>query len=244
MADEKKHGGASFIEKIDRWVTALTAIPVLGIIVKKVFEKISEKGVEKIGKRVEKILGFDLEGAKRDVSDEIIYGVAVNALNNEVKEMQVDAFEERLRREDAKKAEAFILFVAKIVMRFEREIRETVNPPKGSTDPKIEQSYKSLAEGIEYAKKFLESLLKNVGSDEDETFSKRVAFLQGKNVFSLISPDKKESEFVKKAKEVFSGAFREFSDGVKRESSSFSDDCGKFKDWAEKFYESSKGGKK
>ncbi len=241
----------TFAEKLDRWITALTAIPVFGIIIKKVFDKIGEKGAEKIHERVEKILGFDLEKAKKDVSDEIIYGIVVNALNDMTKEDEMDALEARLRREDKEKAEALVLYVAKMVMRFERDIKETVNPPKGSSDPKIEQAYKSIQEGIGHAKNFLESLLRKTGADAEETFQVRVAFLQGKNVFSLVKEKKAESQFSQKMKEIFSDGKGKFVDTIKgiisqakEERLSFSDDCKSFKERAKAFYEKSKGGKK
>ncbi|KKP98172.1 MAG: hypothetical protein US25_C0085G0006 [Candidatus Moranbacteria bacterium GW2011_GWE1_36_7] len=203
-----------FGEKIDRWVTGLTAIPVFGVMLKMLLDKITEKGTEKIMKRLEKVLGLDVEGAKKDITDEIIYSVAVNALDD-VSARDVDAFEERLRREDKEKAEAFVLFVAKIVSQFEREVKKTENPKKGESGPSTTQTYKDLEEGIKHAKKFLESLLLNVGADADVTFNSRVAFLQGKNVFSLIKPKRVESVFEKKAEELAGKAYEAIKEGVK-----------------------------
>ena len=195
----------SLKEKLDRWATlyaTITTIPILGLFIKMAFDKITEHGAKKIQKRVEKILGFNVEDAKKDISDEIFYGIAVNALSEDDAK-EIDAFEERLRREDCCKAEAFVLFTAKIVRTFEREIKETTNPEKGKFGPRTEQVYKKLEEGIEHAKRFLLALLRNKNADAEVTFTARVAFLQGKNVFSLIkekkeSPLKRFADFLKK----------------------------------------------
>lgn len=179
-------------EKIGRWITGLTAIPIFGGLIEALFKKGGEVVAEKIQKRLSKILGTNVAEANKDITDEIIYSVAVNALDD-VSARDVDAFEERLRREDKEKAEAFVLFIAKVVSQFEREVKKTENPKKGESGPSTTQTYKDLEEGIKHAKKFLESLLLNVGADADATFNARVAFLQGKNVFSLIKPKKEDN---------------------------------------------------
>jgi len=182
-------------EKMDRWATTfatITAIPVFGVIIKMVFDKITEKGVKKLHERIEKILGFDVEDAKKDVTDEILYGVAVAALD-EPEQDEVDAFEESLRNKDAKKAEAFVLYIAKIIKTFEREDKKVVKPKKGENGPSIEQVYKNIEDGIGHAKKFLRILLRKTDVDKNATFDARVKFLQGKNVFSLIKEEKDPS---------------------------------------------------
>lgn len=186
----------SLKEKIDRLATgfaAITSIPVFGFIVKMIFDKIQERGAAALGKRIENILGVGLEDAKKDVSDEIIYGVAVSQLAD-LEQPEIDKFERDLRTEnngkDKDKAEAFVLFVAKIVKTFERK-----------TDNNI-QTCQNIEDGLKHAKKFLEALLKNKGANPEETFDLRVKFLEGKNVFSLIKvkkePLKGFTDFVKK----------------------------------------------
>lgn len=195
----------SLKEKIDRWATAfaaLTSIPILGMIIKLVSDKITEKGAEAIKKRVEDILGISLEDAKRDVVDEIVYSVAVASLTED-EQKEVDCFERRLRAEDKNKAEALILFIAKMVKTFERDVKETINPKKGDSGPKVENSYKSIAEGLLHAVNFLRSLMRNTCPNEDDTFKARVAFLEGKNVFSLIKKKVEPHPIFKKAKEYF-----------------------------------------
>lgn len=169
----------SLKEKIDRLANgfaAIASIPVFGFIVKMIFDKIKEKGAEALGKRIENILGVGLEDAKKDVSDEIIYGVAVSQLTDS-EQLEIDKFERDLRTEnngkDKDKAEAFVLFVAKIVKTFERK-----------TDNSI-QACQNIEDGLKHAKKFLESLLRNKTDEE------KIHFLEGRNVFSLIKEKKK-----------------------------------------------------
>jgi len=172
------------IEKIDRFLTTITAIPVLGWMIKKAFDKLSEKGAEKLSEKVEKIISVDTEGAKKDISDEIIYGVAVYGLTDNLPDA-ADKFEDELRKSNKDQAEAFVLYVAKIVKMFERDIKEILQPGKGQSGPKIEQDYKDFEKGLQEARKFLAALLIK------QTFIERVTYLQGKNVFSLIPPPKK-----------------------------------------------------
>lgn len=195
----------SFKERVDRWATAfaaITSIPVLGVIIKLVFDKITEKGAEALKKRVENILGLNLEDAKKDVSDEIIYSVAVASMTVD-EQKEIDCFERKLRAEDKNKAEALILFIAKMIKTFEREMKETITPKKGESGPKVEQSYKSIAEGLLHAVNFLRALLRNTCATEDNTFESRVTFLEGKNVFSLIKKTTEPHPIFGKAKEYF-----------------------------------------
>jgi hypothetical protein len=198
-----------FGEKTYNWLKGLATIPVIGVIGTMIFDKITEKTASTIQKRLEKILGLGVEEANKDITDELIYCAAVNGLD--VADVSaIDAFEERLRREEPDKAQAFVLFVAKLVSQFEREERPgNHNKKKGDPEPSKTQIYKNLDEGFKHAKKFLEALLRN------KTFAKRVAFLQGKNVFSLIKPKSKESVFEKKAEEIVTKAYEGVKAGVK-----------------------------
>lgn len=175
---------------------------------------------EKVKKRVETILGSNVEQAKKDITDEIIYSMVVAALDDD-KADEIDAFEARLRLAnngmDKEKAEAFILFVATVVTKFQREVKQTTNPKKGESGPASSATFTDYTEGINLAKKILESLLRVTGSTEDNTFNKRVAFLEGKNVFSLMKAKKGTSEFEKlwqKAKTSASSFLNEKSDVV------------------------------
>ena len=229
----------SLKEKIDRLATgfaAITSIPVFGFIVKMVFDKIQEKGAEALGKRIEDILGINLKEAKKDIGDEILYGVAVSQLD-ELDQIEMDTFERDLRKgkysknikdkeKDKEKAESLVLFVAKIVKTFERETKETT------------QTYKNIEEGLKHAKKFLEALLRNKDANVKETFKLRVAFLQGKNVFSLIKEKKKLNEFLKEAgdkiKETAQSVNAYYSKGMNNLNNGLGDLLGKAKAWRDK----------
>ena len=119
-----------------------------------------------------------------------MYGVAVANLNV-TEQDEMDNFEKTLRSKEKEKAEALVLAVAKIVKYFEMEVTETTKPKQNEAGPVVKQSRKDIKEGIEHAKNFLMSLLKNRSSDPEETFKMRLEFLEGKNVFSLIKPKKK-----------------------------------------------------
>lgn len=188
-----------FWEKVDRWVTAATAIPVFGIVLKKLFESVAEKGADKLQKKIEKALGT-LSEAKKDVTDEVLYNVAAYSLS-EAEADELDSFEIRLRLENKEQAEAFVLYIAKIIQMFERETTKATNPKKGESGPRVEQKYKKLEEGIERAQKILKALLKKTGADDNATFKARVAYLEGKNVFSLIQAKKEPSKILAVAKE-------------------------------------------
>lgn len=175
-------------EKIDDVVGIAAIVQIAG---QKALERFKKRVGEKIG------LGESLEEARKTFKDELFYNIAVAALlENEGKEL--DEFEIRLRADvsnnGAKKAECMVLFVANYLFEFEREVKETTSPEKGKSGPRIEQTYKDLAKGIEHAKNFLHALLRNVdpGGDVDETYKLRMAFLQGKNVFSFIKPPRKK----------------------------------------------------
>ncbi|EKE25485.1 MAG: hypothetical protein ACD_5C00141G0001 [uncultured bacterium] len=183
-------------------------------LMKQLAGKITGKVAEKVQKRVEKALGIDTEQAGKDISDEIFYSMAVAELSDDQAD-EVDAFEARLRRADKEKAEALVLFVATIVTKFQKEVKKTTNNKKGESGPSRSESYMDFAKGLEYGKKILLALLRVTGSTPDETFNKRVIFLEGKNVFSLIKAKKGTSEFEKwlrTAKSSMSSFWEERSD--------------------------------
>ena len=169
--------------KLDTLFDGIITIPVIGIVLKKAFEKIGEVGAEQAEKKLKEALGADTNAAAKDPRDEIIYNVALDTLGatSSIKKTDADNFERKLRLLDSKKAESYVLWIAKIVKEFEKERKETINPPKGSADPRVETKHRDISEGIKHAVAFIESML------AQKTFNKRVAFLQGKNAFSLVS---------------------------------------------------------
>ncbi len=154
MTDEKKEEGRrgpGKFEKIDRWVTALTAIPVFGIILKTAFQKLSEKGAEKLTKKLETILGFDTAAASKSVADEIVYAAALYSTEAKLTtddRAKIDDFEVYLRNQNPKKAEAYVLFVAHIVQQLKRETKKSQNPKKGETGPREETSFTDYEKGF------------------------------------------------------------------------------------------------
>lgn len=179
-------------EKVDRWLTTITAVPVFGAILKMAFDKLTEKGAEKLTLRVEKILGFSTEDAQKSLTDEIIYALVVSAFS-EPEQVQLDSFEVRLRKDAREKAQAYVLFVAQMVSEFVYETKKTISPAKGQSGPSTTETLKNYDKGIECAKSFLGGLLRKSGANEDETFKFRAEYLEGKNVFSLIKPKKGDS---------------------------------------------------
>lgn len=231
MADEKKDAGTTSrgpgkFEKIDRWVTALTAIPVLGIILKTAFQKLSEKGAEKLTKKLETILGFDTTAASKSVADEIVYAAALYSPEAKLtpdERAKIDNFEVYLRNQDPKKAEAYVLFVAHIVQQLKRETKKSQNPKKGGTGPREETSFTDYEKGFALAGEFFKELLKRDSDDE------KIKFLQGKNVFSLISEKKTSSasDFIKKTGKKFAESQKKNLAELDKSSSSYCDEAKK-----------------
>ncbi len=182
-------------EKVDRWVTGITAIPVLGVVLKAAWDKfvptMAEKGAKKLQERLERFVGINTEDAQRSLRDEFIYSLAVAAF--EVPEQEeIDNFEIRLRNDGEEQAEAFVLFIAQKISEFVFETKKTTQPfAKGQ--PIISETFTNYDKGVVNAKVFLEAMLRRRGSSDDETFQLRVAYLKGKNVFSLIKPPKVDS---------------------------------------------------
>jgi hypothetical protein len=214
MSNESKI--AKVENRISRWWGALLGLPVIGIVIKEIIGKMSEKSAENLTKRVAKALGMGTEGAKKSVTDEILYAMALYSPEagltpNEIKTL--DEFEVWLRGEDLKelkekgakkaeakkagaekaadekteedetgeRAEAYVLFVANILNELKKETKEIVNPKKGTSGPKTETVHPDYSVGFIQAGRFFKELLKRT------TDEKKVEFLRGKNVFSLIS---------------------------------------------------------
>lgn len=181
---EEKKSGLGKLEKLDRWATALMAIPILGIIIKMAFEKLGVKGAEKLTNKLETILGLNTKSAGTNVTDEIIYAAALystEAALTSTERETIDTFEIALRGKDAKKATAFVLFIAQIVVQFKQEV---THHKKETNAPLEEESFNDFSKGFALAGEFFKELLKR-RNDED-----KIAFLQGKNVFSLIPAEK------------------------------------------------------
>lgn len=164
-------------EKIDRWITTITAIPVLGFVIKKVFEKVGEKGAEKLTKKVEQVLGIAITETGEGIGDEILYNAAVHYINDDIKIADADKFRSELKAHDPKKAEAYALYIAKTIKGFERQAKQVRQISKTE---RTEFSFVKIEEGLVQAKKFILRLL----SKPD--FTERLKFLEDENVFSLI----------------------------------------------------------
>lgn len=194
---------AGFWEKTDRWVTALTAIPILGIVLKKIFENIAEKGGDAIEKKIKKTLGINTDEAAKSTEDEILYNAALNAITDASEKAELNDFELALRKIAPKKAEAYILYVAKIVKAFEKErIISKSGAKKGPTDPKETTVIRDITDGVAQAKPFLHDVFTRTGPTPKGKLTARVAFLQGKGVFLLIPAEKVPVPAIEAAKKV------------------------------------------
>ncbi|HLN19413.1 MAG TPA: hypothetical protein VK255_04575 [Patescibacteria group bacterium] len=172
-------------------------------------EKTGQKVGEKISKKAHEVLGLSTDDAKKSTDDEDYFGAAVNALSDPEAD-EINAFEARLRQDNSDRACAFVLFVARKIQKFEREEKKTEKPPKGQSGPVTVTTVKVIDDGVRQAVLFLKALLRQkVGDKADQTYNddltyqKRVAFLEWKNIFSLISEKKSSpaSDYAKKAAE-------------------------------------------
>lgn len=191
---------AGIIELLDRVATfflVVEKIPVLG----KIFKTATEKGGEAIGKKVEDMLGASTDQAKKSSLDEGLHNLGIHGLS--VDEISaVNAFEIRLRENSPKEAESWVLFMAQNISAFKKETKKIINPKKGESGPRSEESYTDYTDGITWAVSFLRDFLKQKGVSDDETYSARYNFLKGKNAFSLISPEKKTPPIIEKATKI------------------------------------------
>jgi len=182
-------GLSKFFEKFDEWIVIGLLIP----FAKGIFDKFTEKGAEKATQKISEFLGINLEKAGKDVQDEIVFATALYLCGlSEDEKNEIRAFEAELRQKDPKKAQAFVLFVAKAV---ERHAVETKKTSGGKNNPEV-TIQKNIDLGLRWAKEFFHDLLKN------RSYDQKVAFLKGINVFSLISAKKDEPPALKIAKKV------------------------------------------
>jgi hypothetical protein len=213
MADNKNTKSESKTvnqNRISKWWGALIGFPIVSVVIKEITEQIGRQGAENLTKRLGKVLGMGTEGAKRSVTDEILYAMALysrEAKLNPSEIEELDKFEILLRNcakkddkdsEGCLKAEAYVLYVANILDQLKKDIKEVTTPKKGTSGPKTESVYQDYSRGFDQAGRFFKELLKR------DSFEKKVAFLEGKNVFSLISK-KKEADPILEALKKFTG---------------------------------------
>jgi hypothetical protein len=201
MSDEKKGFWKKIVE-IGQTVGAGAGIIALQHALEESLARLGKKAGEHAAKKTSEWIGLDTDGADKNVEDEIYYeaGLHGGLIESEIDE--INAFEARLRKEDSEKAKAFVLFIAKIIKKFEREETKTDKPQKGQAGPTVQQKGMNIAEGVAQTILFLKDLLRQRGDTPNETYQKRVDFLEGKNVFSLI-PKVKPAPGVEAAKKHF-----------------------------------------
>jgi hypothetical protein len=195
MAIEEKIEGriikTLFGEKADRVVTFLTAGAGLGYvgkeIWKRVFGKVAEKGLDAAEKHVSKALGLDtVEEAKKTLNDEFLYRVALHGISEDTaneKRKKLNEFRADLKKSDKTKAEAYVLFVAKMLAMHAKDKKKSKKLGKGKDAPREEEVSKFYE--FTYTNEFFNDLLAR------ETFKAKIEFLEDENVFSLIPPEKK-----------------------------------------------------
>jgi hypothetical protein len=194
----------TFVDGAADVLGTIAAIPVLGSLFKGL--------VGHVEKEVGKILGGNTETAQKDTYDEDLYGAAEHATGLSPEEtIALQDFEARLRKEFPDKAAAFVLFVAKKIKSFEREVKEVQQPAKGQSGPRVERSYKNIDAGIEQSVYFFKDLLKR------DTYEKKIAFLEGKNVFSLIRTEPLLVRKIREAAQKTEGYFQSGNLGKKFE---------------------------
>lgn len=193
--EEKKKGGGIFGEKADRIVTFILGGAGLGYVGKQILSKLAgkltEKGVEVAEKKIEKALGLDIEEAKKGLDDEFLYRIALHGLNDDTKRKQINQFKADLEETDSNKAEAFVLYVAKMLRMHEKQQKKSWKTGKGKNAPRVEEIAKLY--DFTYTNDFFADLLSN------DTVDAKTRFLKNEKVFSLIPPEKKIWKSVKEA---------------------------------------------
>lgn len=183
--EERKRGGilsVLFGEGADRTTTfGMLAVAVV-YMGKKIWDKVSEKAIDKaveVGeKKVAKVLG--LEEARKGWDDEFLFRIALHGLNDEKKRKNINLFKDELEEADHNKAEAFVLYVANMLQKHERQQKKSWRLGKNKDAPRVEEIAKLY--DLTYTNEFFDDLL---ASDE------KIRFLKKEKVFSLIPPEKK-----------------------------------------------------
>lgn len=167
MAEKKESGEKTVLdkgEKRDRILTNFSVAAILAYVGRLLFDRLTQKGVEHVTKKVEAKLGLGTEEARESFVDESVY--LENVLTEELGEEDAKRalnFEEDLRREHPQLAEAYVLALAKL----HRQFKEDGSRPGDASVVKLIQILLQL-----------------------DTFEERVAFIKGRGIEALISPPK------------------------------------------------------
>jgi len=160
-------------------------------------------------RKVEDMVSGNTSKAKKSSTDELYFNSVIRkmrSMSDPGKEnaRKVRTLEDQLREDTTRPGagEAFVLFIAQAVDRFSvtKKPRQQQQKNKGKNDadntPQEEFSFRDISAGVEWAIAFIEELL------EHETYEKQVKFLEGRNVFSLISNPSALKLVIDKAKEL------------------------------------------
>lgn len=193
-----------FKEKLDRWATAyavIVSVPIVGGWIKGWFDKFGEKAGQKIENKVGQALGINVDEAK-GFDDEILFGEAKRHLLA-TNQQQVEDFRfwlrEKDKRENTKKAAAFVLGVAKAVKAFEKQIKKT--DPNGGGRQSGKPREKTERSFMEYDHSWTDNFFARLitrATDEDK---EEFVFIE-ENFQSLIPTEKEPIITSKKIQEV------------------------------------------
>lgn len=174
-----------FGERADRYATFGMLAAALTYFGNELWKKISgrvvEKGLKMAERKAEKILGLDTEEAKKDLSDEFLYRVALHGLSPDVKNAErkdLAKFKADLKAANPEWAEAFTLFIAQMLNKHAKDSKKTSRLGKGKNPPRVEEVSKLY--DFTYTNEFLKELLSK------SSFKDKLEFLKDENVFSLI----------------------------------------------------------
>jgi len=183
--EEKKKSGilkTLFGEGADRTATFGMLAAGAAYVGKKIWDRVSEKAIEKaveVGeKKVAKVLG--LEEAKRGWDDEFLFRIALHGLNDDTKRKLINQFKDELDEADSNKAEAFVLYVANMLQMHEKQQKKSWKLGKSKGAPRMEEVAKFY--DFTYTNEFFDDLLAS---------KEKIRFLKKEKVFSLIPSEKK-----------------------------------------------------
>jgi hypothetical protein len=184
------------MERFDHWLATITAIPVFGFILKRLFDKVTQKGAEHLEKKVGTIFGLEVEETGKGFDDEILFGEAKRHLQAS-EQQQVEDFRLWLRKKNKQKAEAFVLGVAKAVKAFEKQIKKT--DPNGGGRKSNQSREKTERSFFEYDHSWSDNFFARLLTRTNDKDKEQFVFVE-ENFQSLVCPKKKPLSVIKIAK--------------------------------------------
>lgn len=202
MADTEKNK-TGILEKIEFWITTITAVPILGIVLKNLFTSFADKGVEKLHSKVGEAFGLNSDEAmKTDKDDNALLKVLVKGtFLTPIQKKEIKKWIDDLQDTDPVLANE----LTKRIFNILQENTSQDEQVKGVGEKKKKKTVKNEADGILIAEHLLFAII-DVPQTADNLA--RLAVLRRNKIVVPAKRPAPAKEFVKKK-------FKEAVDGEK-----------------------------